>query len=98
MDHPAGQGIACSHCHEVFASRSKYDYHYRKVHQNTIRNHGGEDRGRFIYRCEDGKFNCICGKTYVTYKSLKRHHQGCQRWKDSQMVEEVIENSEQGIP
>ena len=100
MDHSTAQRITCSHCGEEFGSKGKYDYHYRKAHQlQNKRDDPDNTKGQSL-RGEDGKFHCACGKKYMLYDSLWRHHKNCGQWKDQQAIRECsIESndSEQGI-
>jgi hypothetical protein len=79
----------CSHCGESFDTKGKYKYHYRKVHQNGNKQHQSDQLEAGIHRDEDEKFHCLCGKEYVLYDSLCRHHKNCRQWKDHQTSREL---------
>jgi uncharacterized Zn-finger protein len=77
-----GQTTICSYCNEEFTSKEKYRYHYRKVHQNQIKNYNLNEIDTQISRAEDQTFHCLCGKKYSIYPSLYRHQKHCHQWKD----------------
>jgi hypothetical protein len=87
----------CNHCDEVFPSKGKYQYHFRRVHQNEVRIHGHDQEGITIPRSEDEKFVCICNKGYHVRQSLRRHQKKCQEWKDHEANLEAGSDSEMSI-
>ena len=64
MDHPQAKETACKHCNQVFPSKGKYQYHFQRVHQNEAKLHHSNQEQISMYRSEDEKFVCICGKGY----------------------------------
>jgi hypothetical protein len=97
MDPNQGKEIACKRCHEVFPSKGKYDYHFRRIHQNEIKIHHSNQEESSISRSEDEKFVCICNKGYHVQQSLRRHQKKCQEWKDHEASLEAGSDSEMSI-
>jgi len=94
MADPVAQEKTCSHCGEVFPSKGKYDYHYRRIHQSEMKIRKQDDDSSQIVRSTNDKFICLCGKGYPVPQSLSRHQLTCLEWKDKQMTDE---NSEQAV-
>ncbi len=65
--------IICIHCNEIFTLKWQYQNHYKKKHQNEVK----IDNEMTVSRSENGKFICICEKTFELGKSLKRHYGNC---------------------
>jgi hypothetical protein len=72
----------CKHCNQVFASRGKYNHHFRVEHQNLSRNRNEDFVQDNNNQNEQEKLGCICGKSYTVWNSLYRHQKSCQAWKD----------------
>jgi hypothetical protein len=72
----------CKHCNQVFASRGKYNHHFRVEHQNL----SGNRNENFVQdnnnQNEQEKLSCICEKSYTLLDSLYRHQKSCQAWRD----------------
>jgi len=97
MDHPQAKETICSHCNEVFPSKGKYQYHFQRVHQNKLKvNHSNQEETS-IYRSENEKFICICGKGYQAGQSLHRHQKSCQQWKDHESHQDLDSDLEMSI-
>ena len=97
MDHPQVKETICKYCDEAFPSKGRYQAHYHRVHQNEIRMRHSEQEQISIYRSDNQKFDCICGKSYTTGQSFYRHQKSCQQWKDSQVNHEDDSDSEISI-
>jgi len=89
MDHLQAKETVCNYCNEVFPSKGKYQYHFRRVHQNKVRMHGTDQEQTITRRFDDEKFVCICDKGYHSGQSLHRHQKNCQQWKDYQASHEL---------
>jgi len=76
MNMEAAQWI-CKHCGDVFTTKGKYQSHYRREHQQQIKNNRSKEITG-ISRSEDGLFVCECGKRYQVLQSLSRHKQTCE--------------------
>ncbi len=76
--------ITCSHCDESFLSKGKYQSHYIQKHQNEIR----INERMTVFRSENGKFICICGKDFKLGKSLKQHHENCIKVHEKELENE----------
>lgn len=97
MDHPQAKEITCTHCNEVFPSKGKYQYHFRRVHQNEVKRHHLDQEQTSIRRSGNEKFVCICGKDYHVCHSLYRHQKYCQQWKDHEATDNIDSDSEISI-
>jgi len=97
MDNLQTKEIVCKHCHEIFPSKGKYDYHVRRDHQNEVKIHGFDQGETSIHRSGNEKFTCICDKSYAIWQSLYRHQKGCQQWKEYKASIEVDSDSEMSI-
>ena len=97
MDNLQAKEITCKHCHEVFPSKGKYDYHFRRIHQKEVTIHSQNQEEFSIARSDNEKFLCICGKGYHVRQSLRRHQKRCQQWKDHQVSQEAGSDSEMSI-
>ena len=60
MDNHQSQEIACKHCHTIFTSKEKCDYHVCLMHKNEVNAHHLNGNEVLIHRSESGKFICIC--------------------------------------
>ena len=94
MDHPQAKETICNYCNEVFTSKGKYQYHFRRVHQSEVRIHSSNQEETSIYRSENEKFTCICGKGYDSGQSLRRHQKICRQWKHHEVNVEASSDSE----
>ena len=92
------QEITCSHCGDVFPSKGKYDYHYRRTHQSEMKISKKNDDPSQIVRSTNDKFVCLCGKGYPVPQSLYHHQLTCLEWKAEQMTDRNSEPYVQGIP
>ena|SRR5436190_114016 len=97
MDDPQAKEIVCKHCHEVFPSKGKYDYHVRRIHQNEVKIHSSNPEETSIHRSENEKLICICDKSYPIWQSLYRHQKSCQQWKEYKASLDVNSDSEMSI-
>ena len=97
MDHLQAKEITCKHCHEVFPSKGKYDYHFRRIHQKEVTIHSQNQEEISIPRLENEKFACICNKGYHVRQSLRRHQKKCQQWKDHEIDHDMNSDSEISI-
>ena len=94
MDNLQAKEITCKHCHEVFPSKGKYDYHFRRIHQKEVTIHSQNQEEISIPRLENEKFLCICNKSYHSGQSLRRHQRICQLWKDHNTTYDIDSDSE----
>jgi len=94
MNQAEQREIACKHCGEVFASRGKYEHHYRCHHQNDIKVRSQTQQETTVTRSEDEKFICVCGKEYLVHSSLRRHQNSCNTWKDHEAGQDTDSHSE----
>ena len=97
MDQPQAKETTCKHCDEVFPSKGKYQSHYRRVHQIEIEISRSNQDQALIYRTEDEKFVCVCGKDYYVRQSLYRHQKSCQQWKDHESYHDPDSDAEISI-
>jgi len=97
MDHPQVKETTCTHCNEVFPSKGKYQYHFRRVHQEEVKIHHSNHKEIVVLRSESEKFLCICNKNYHSGQSLRRHQKHCQQWKDYETDHNIDSNSEISI-
>jgi len=82
MDQHQVKETKCNHCNEMFASKGKYDYHFRRVHQNDVKLNRFDQETISVRRSTNEKFVCICDKGYQVRESFLRHQKSCQQWKD----------------
>ena len=94
MDHSQAKETTCTHCNEVFPSKGKYQYHFRRVHQEEVKIHHSNQEETIILRSENEKFVCICNKSYHSGQSLRRHQRTCQQWKDHNTTYDIDSDSE----
>ena len=94
MDPPQAKEVTCKHCHEIFPSKGKYDYHFRRIHQNKVKIHGHGQEEISIQRSNNQKFVCICKKDYHIWQALLRHQKSCQQWKDHEATHDIDSDSE----
>jgi len=97
MDHSQAKETTCKYCNDVFPSKGKYDYHFRRIHQNEVKIHGHNQEGTSVQRSENEKFVCICDKSYHIWQALHRHQKGCQRWKDHEASLNSDSDSEMSV-
>jgi len=97
MDHIHAKETTCNYCKEVFPSKGKYQYHFRRVHQDEVKIHHSNQEETIIFRSENEKFVCICNKSYHSGQSLRRHQKRCQQWKDHDNTDDIDSDSEISI-
>jgi uncharacterized Zn-finger protein len=97
MHQTGAKETICNHCNEVFPSKGKYQYHFRRVHQIEVKVHHSNQEKTSIRRSENEKFVCICGKDYEAGQSLQRHQKNCHQWKDHEASYEVDSDSEMSV-
>ena len=68
----------CKHCGNVFTTRGKYQSHYRREHQQEVKNKTSEGDTK-VARAANSLFVCECGKEYQLPQSLTKHKQKCDR-------------------
>lgn len=66
--------VHCKYCNRIFATRGKYNTHYRKEHRNSVK----IDEIIIVDGSADGTFNCICGKMFRNVISFTKHMKQCQ--------------------
>jgi hypothetical protein len=78
----------CRSCQQVFETVGKRDAHHRSKHQSLL-----NSADRNLQRSRNGKFECLCGRTYQQGQGLKQHKKRCQvtnHEAESQDVEQSI--------
>ena len=66
--------VNCKHCNRSFATRGKYDTHYRKEHRTNVK----INEITTIDRSANGTFDCICGKMFQNAASFTKHVKQCE--------------------
>ena len=97
MDRRPAKETTCKHCGEVFPSKGSYQVHFRRYHQNNIKTQNINEFETTKLRSEMEKFECVCGKSYEIYQSIRRHQKSCQQWKVHQHDRQHSLDPEEGI-
>ena len=83
--------IVCKHCGDRFDTRGKYDAHYKRKHQKTVKLGDWKDDEGHIERSMDGKFTCICGKKFVKGETLILHQKKVRfGWRKKQVNQNLM--------
>jgi uncharacterized C2H2 Zn-finger protein len=83
--------FSCDICQVVFERQSAFKNHVRKVHQTEVRATFSGDRVEVIKRDTDGRFKCMCGKSFLLRDSVRRHTKTCVGDDGATLVTENVE-------
>lgn len=88
--------VRYKHCCEVFASKGKYQVHYRHQHQHKARLNDIEQGETSVERDTRGKYKCVCDKECSVWQDMNKHRKSCNEWGDLERDEIQSQATEDG--